>query len=74
MRPKNFEIGLGSISRGSANRLTEIDRIINVHIVDARSANGGILWFRDCVLTAPFFTMVVLVRKLATRIASKRPL
>jgi hypothetical protein len=56
----------------SANRLTEIDRSINVYIVDARSANGGILWFGDWVLTAPFFTMVVLARKLATRIASKR--
>ena len=71
MRPKIFEIGAASVSHGSAYRLTVIDCIINTYILDARSADGGVFWCGNWVLTSPFFTMVILGRKLATRIASK---
>ena len=72
VRPNFFEVGVASVSHGSNNRLTQIDWIINAYTLDARSADGGIFWSGNWVLTVTFFTMVVLVRKLATRIASKR--
>ena len=71
VRPKFFWIGVASVSHGSAYRLTVIDCIINTYILDARSADGGVFWSGNSVLTSPFFTIVVLGQKLATRIASK---
>ena len=72
VRPIFFEVGVASVSHGSANRLTQIDWIINEYTLNERSADGGVVWSGNWVFTAPFLTMVVLVRKLATRIASKR--
>ena len=73
VRPIFFEVGVVSVSHGSANRLTQIDWFINAYTtLNGRSADGGVVWSGNWVFTAPFFTRVVLVRKLATRIASKR--
>ena len=72
VRPNFFEVGVESASHGSANRLTQIDWIIDFYTLNARSADGGVFWSGNCVLASSFFTMVILVRKLTTRIASKR--
>ena len=41
VRPIFFEVGVASVSHGSAYRLTQIDWIINAYTLDARSADGG---------------------------------
>ena len=47
---------------------------MNLNTLNERSANGGVLWSGDWVLTSSYFTMVVLEQKLATMIASKASL